>query len=701
MTTLFAAPAAAQSNEAISLPTVQVTTEAGSTADTQGYVTTRTTTATKTSTPWIETPQAVTTVGAEQIRDQQPAKFDEVGRYAPGVKGEMFGPDPRNDWFLIRGFKSDNDGIFLDGLQLYYTSYASFKIQPFGLERVDILRGPSSALFGSGSPGGIVNAVSKRPTFEPIRYLEFGINNYGNRYVNFDLSGAVPSSTGGKSTVAYRLTGSARAGDTQTDYVQDDNYFIAPAVTWQPDLDTKLTILSMVSQNESKGLGFLPYVGTVTAAPFGKIATSTFVGEPGSDIWRRKQAMIGYQFERSINNAVTFRQNARYAYVDVDFSSYYGVGYINATTGDLARSGFYARDKAGQANLDNQLEGKFTTGPFSHTLLLGVDFKHYRLDDFQIFGAFGGAAPINVVNPVYSGLPVIAGAPAQNALLTLTQVGVYAQDQIKYDRWTLVLSGRHDELRTDNDNRIGPDKSRSDGKSTGRIGLIYTSALGLAPYVSYATSFTPVIGTNRATGELFFPETAKQAEAGVKYQPTWINGTFGAAIFDLRRQNVQTSDPFNPLLTAQTGEIRSRGFELEAALNPMPGLKIVGAYTAYQFETTSDVVPANIGKTLPSVPERFGSLWGDYTLQSGPFAGLGFGVGVRYVGSSWADTLNTLVVPSYTVVDAAVHYERDGWRYAINATNLGDRTYVSSCAGASFCYYGERLRVTGSVSYKW
>lgn len=698
LTALLTAQASAQSNNAISLPTVQVVTEAGSAADTQGYVTTRTTTATKTDTPWIETPQAVTTVGAEQIRDQQPAKFDEVARYAPGVKGELYGPDARNDWFLIRGFKSDNDGIFLDGLQLYYTAYGSFKVQPFGLERVDLLRGPSSALFGSGSPGGVINAVSKRPSFEPIRYLEVGINNYGNRYVNFDFSGAVPSASGGKSTVAYRLTGSGRAGDTQTDYVEDDNYFIAPALTWQPNLDTKLTILSIASHNVTKGGGFLPYAGTVTAAPFGRISTSTYVGEPGSDAWRRTQAMTGYQFEHAINNTVTFRQNARYAYVDVYFPTYFSVGYLNQATGVLARGGFFATAKAGQANLDNQFEGKFNTGPFSHTVLVGLDVKHYHLDDYQ---AFGGGPSISVVNPVYSGSPVFSGAPYRDADLTLVQAGVYIQDQIKFDRWTLVVSGRRDEVNTKDDNHIGADKSRSDGKSTGRIGLIYTSAIGLAPYVSYATSFTPVIGTNTTTGDLFFPETAKQAEVGVKYQPTWINGTFGVAVFDLRRQNVQTTDPANPLLTLQTGEIRSRGFELEAAVNPLPGLKIVGAYTAYQFETTADLNPANIGKTLPAVPEQFASLWGDYTIQSGPFAGLGFGLGVRYVGSSWADTLNTLSVPAYTLFDAAIHYERNGWRYAINAVNLGDKTYVASCSSVNACFYGERLRVTGSVSYKW
>lgn len=693
---LSSGAANAQSGD-VSLPTIEVQGPQSETrgGPIEGYVAKRNTTATKTDTPWIETPQAVTTIGAEQIRDQNPAKFDEVVRYAPGAFGAIYGADSRHDWFLMRGFKSDADGIFLDGLQVYYAGYGSLKIQPFALDRVDVLRGPSSSLFGAGSPGGIINAISKHPTVEPIRYLEVGINNHGNRYSNFDLSGPVPLADGnGKLT--YRLVGSARAGDTQVDHVQDDNYFIAPSLTWQPNADTKLTISGLASRNESKGLNFLPYAGTVTPAPFGKISTSVFVGEPGSDLWRRDQAMIGYQLEHSINNAMTFRQNARYAYVDVDFSSYFGLGWVNATTGELARGGFLALAKSGQATIDNQLETKFTTGALGHTMLVGVDLKHYTLDDYQ---AFGGAPSINVINPVYGGLPIFDGAPYQDAFLTLAHAGFYAQDQIKLDRFTLVLSGRRDEVQTDNDNRLGADSSRHDGKWTGRAGLIYTSAIGIAPYISHATSFNPVIGLNGVTGEMLLPETAKQTEIGIKYQPTWINGTFGVSVFDLWKQNARTNT--TAFLTIQTGEIHSRGIELEAALNPMPGLKMVGAYTAYEFETTKDANPARVDKTLPEVPEQFASLWGDYTIQTGLFAGLGFGAGVRHVGSSWADPANTLKVPAVTLFDASIHYERAGWRYAVNAVNLADKTYVSSCSGLDFCYYGERLRVTASASYNW
>ena len=677
--------------------------QANRTEPIRGYVANQSVSGTKTAARLIETPQAVSVVGAEQIRDQAPQKFDEVFRYSPGVKGEVFGPDPRNDWFLIRGFKSDNDGIFLDSLQLYYTSFGSFKIQPFGLERAEVVRGPASPLFGSGSPGGVLNAISKRPQADPFGYLELGVNNYGNRYTNFDFGGpAVPVGPNGQ--FLYRLTGQAKGGDTERDHVQDNNYFLAPSFTWATP-DTKLTILTMGSHNDTKGLNFLPYQGTVSQATFGRIPTSFFAGEPGSDKWSRDQLMAGYQLEHSFNKDLTFRQNARYAHVNVTFSSYYGQGYSDMANAQLARNAFVTRANAEQMNLDNQLEYKFSTGSMRHTALVGVDVKHYTLDDYQAFGpaGFGGGTPLNIFNPNYSGQGVYAGAPYQDSFRKLRQVGVYLQDEVKFDRFTLLLTGRHDWITQGNDNRIGVSPSdRDDSKFTGRAGLIYTFDNGVAPYVSYATSFAPVIGSNATTGEIFFPETARQAEVGIKYSPTWMNGYFGVAVFDLTRQNISVSDfSLAPPVTTQIGEINSKGFELEAVVNPIPGLKIIGAYTQYDFVTQKDIVAANVGKTLVATPERFGSAWVDYTFQSGPLRGFGFGGGIRYTGRSFADALNQYVVPSSVVGDATVHYENGGWRYAINAVNVTDKTYVSSCSSLVSCYYAERLRVTGSVAYKW
>jgi iron complex outermembrane recepter protein len=669
-----------------------------------GYVAKRSSSGTKTNTPINETPQAISVVGAEQIRDQKPAMFDEILRYSPGVVAGTFGADTRNDWFLIRGFKSDDNSLFLDGLQLFYTSYASWKLQPFNLERVEVLRGPSAVLYGGSSPSGIVNAVSKTPPTEPIRYLEAGVNNFGNAYVSFDLGGPVQTSKD-NGQLFYRLVGQVQNGGTQVDFTPNNNYFIAPSLTYRPDADTSFTVLASASKLDTRGIAFLPYVGTVTNASFGRIPTSLFPGDPSIDTFQREQEMLGYQFEKNLSDNVTFRQNARFAHVDVTYRGYVGNDYANQATANLGRYNWYAKDTANQADMDNQVEYRFGTGPVQHTMLFGLDLKSYRIDDYQNF-EFGTVPPINIFNPVY-GIKVpfsatASAAPFRNYLITQQQLGTYVQDQMKLGRFTLVLSGRNDWVSTDQANRATANTmtTRDDSKFSGRAGLIYNFDNGIAPYVAYATSYNPAIGLN-AAGELFKPETGKQAEVGVKYQPTWLDGHFGATWFDLRRQNVATSNASFAILQDQIGEVHSQGVELEAVANITPGLKLTASYTRYSLIDTSDANAAYIGKVPTNTPREIASAWADYTFKSGPLTGFGFGGGIRHVGSSFADQLNTLMVPSYTLGDAAVHYEWDNWRLALNVANIADKTYVASCSTASACFYGDRRRITGSIAYKW
>lgn len=669
-----------------------------------GYVAGRSSSGTKTNTPIMKTPQAVSVIGAEQIRDQKPNKLDEVLRYTAGVRAGTFGADTRNDWWLIRGFKSDDVGLFLDGMQLFYTSYASWKLQPFNMERVEVLRGPSAVLYGGSSPSGIVNVISKMPPTEPVRYIETGVNNFGNAYVGFDVGGPVamqPQDGKQDGKLFYRVVGQVQNGNTQVNFTPDNNYFIAPSFTWKPDADTTFTVLGSASKQDTRGINFLPYQGTVTNAPFGKIPTSFFVGDPNVDKFTREQEMLGYQFERNLTDDLTFRQNARFAHIDLTYRGFVGNGWDNINTATMGRYNWYAKNTANQADLDSQLEYRFNTGPVKHTMLFGVDLKGYQIDDYQAFN-FGTVPSINVFNPSY-GLDIpLTGAPFRNFLLTQKQAGTYVQDQMKLGNFTLVLSGRNDWVETTQAARdTGANiAQRDDSRFSGRAGLIYNFDSGIAPYVSYSTSYNPIIGLN-AQNQLFLPETAKQAEIGVKVAPTGFDGYFTASVFDLKRQNVATTDPSNVLLQNQTGEVTSRGIELEAVANATRELKLIGAFTAYHLFTSKDLDPSLVGKTPINTPEMLISGWADYTFKDGPLEGLGFGGGVRYVGSSWADTANTLEVPAVVLGDLAVHYEWQNWRTAINVINLTDKIYVASCASASSCFYGDRRRVTASVSYKW
>ncbi|MES2196010.1 MAG: TonB-dependent siderophore receptor [Pseudomonadota bacterium] len=666
-----------------------------------GYVANRSLTGTKTNTPLREIPQSISVVGAEQIRDQKPQTFDQILRYTPGVSGEQFGADTRNDWFILRGFRAQQDAFFLDGMSLFSTGFATWKLQPFGLERVEVLRGPSSVLYGGGSPGGVVNAVSKMPQAEPIRYIEAGINSYGNRYTSFDFGGRaiLPPNSG---TLDYRFIGTLKGGGTQVDFAQDDSYFFAPSVTYRPDLDTRITILAQASRDRTNGNNWLPYEGSVTAAPFGRISTKLFTSEPGQDFVRRDQAMIGYQFEHDFSNYLTLRQNARYAKVNVNINSYIGANYIGfppvPASATLQRYRFLTNDSAELATVDTQLQGRFSTGAISHTVLAGLDYKKYRLDDWQA-SAFP-AGPLNVLNPVYGSFTPIAGPPYLNRVLDQQQIGIYLHDQMKLDRFTFVVSGRQDWVDTQNFDRQGPYLSRDSGKATGRAGLIYAADYGISPYISYATGFNPVIGTT-AAGQFFTPEESKQVEVGAKWEPAGFNGSLNVAWFDLRKTNALTVDPNNIFAQVQNGEVTSRGIELSVVNNLTREFKMVGSVSSYDLYISRDPNAALLGKRPVAIPTVTASLWGDYTFQSGPLSGFGFGGGVRYVGESFADQANTLAVPARGLADAVLHYEYQQWRAALNVTNIADKIFVSSCDGVSSCFYGERRKATLSLAHRW
>ncbi|TDR85169.1 TonB-dependent siderophore receptor [Enterovirga rhinocerotis] len=683
-----------------------------------GFVASRTTSGTKTDTPLMETPQAVTVISADQINTQKARSISEAIRYAPGVKSEPFGNDTRNDWFNLRGFQAEQRGLYLDNLQLFSTAFATFKLEPFGMERIEVLRGPSAVLYGGGNPGGLINAISKKPLSTPSNYVETGVDNFGRVYGAFDFTGPVRPQDWkiGDGEFYYRMVGLAGAGGTQTAHTSNDRYYIAPSFTWKPNEGTTLTVLGSFTQDYTNGQNFLPYKGSVIPAEFGKIPTRTFTSDRGLDRFNRTQAFLGYELEHKFDDIFTFRQNVRYSYLDIDFRTVYGFGANPA--GDLTRINFETRPRVNMFNVDNNVEAKFNTGLLSHTTLLGLDYRRYNLADNQ--GTIFPGTPFNLITGI--GLPN-PRVPKTNRYISgryvQDQLGVYLQDQIKFDRFTLVLSGRYDMVDTDSKDFLTPVNSvkGQEGRFSGRAGLIYTSEWGIAPYVSYSNSFNPQVGVYNPDARRgvdlgnrlpLRSEKGEQYEAGVKWQPQGFNGHIGIAAFDLRRQNAVTTG--FPLIASQAGEVRSKGIEFEVVANPFPGLNIVGSYTTFDIEVTRDELkPETVGRVPVRTPQQFGGIFFDYTFQDGPLAGFGFGGGVRYVGRSYATETNYNAVnllegarvPAYTLGDAQVHYERNGWRFAVNMTNITDEKYVGGCADLTSCYYGERRRVTGSISYRW
>lgn len=348
--------------------------------------------------------------------------------------------------------------------------------------------------------------------------------------------------------------------------------------------------------------------------------------------------------------------------------------------------------------VDNQAEFKAHTGPLNHTFLLGTDYRRVIWD----YRSGWGAAPtIDVFNPIYGQPlnPPVAGSDSSN-VQTNQQLGLYLQDQIKLENWILTLGGRHDWVNASTFSRDSLTETvQPNAAFTKRAGLGYEFDIGLVPYVSYSESFIPVTGT-AFDGTPFDPESGKQYEAGIKYQPVGTNMRFAAAVYDLRRRNVLTADPDHPGRSIQTGEITSRGLELEAVASLTSNLNLTAAYT-YNNVKVTESNDADLGKRPARTPQHVASLWADYTIREGALNGLGFGGGVRYIGKSAGDYLNTFEAPAYTLVDAMIRYEIDSWRFSVNASNLFDKYYVASCFAMSQCNLGRARTVLGTVTYRW
>ncbi|KQY13214.1 TonB-dependent siderophore receptor [Rhizobium sp. Root482] len=673
-----------------------------------GYVAKTTGAGSKSATPISEIPQSISVVGREELEDRGVVtKIDEALRYTAGVSTEPFGSDPDTDWFYIRGFDATQTGVFLDGLNLFSFGFGGFQTDAYMLERVEVLKGPASVLYGGANPGGIVNLIRKRPQAEPAYSTEIGINNFGNAFFGFDANDKLNED----GTVTYRVTGKIAGGDNYSDYSEDLRGFIMPQVTFAPDDATSLTLYAMASALDQVhvGNGFLPYAGTVTDGPFGgKIDRDFFFGEPYHDFGRYDQQMIGYEFSHEFDNGWKLSQNLRYAHVDKAEELVYPYAFSSVPgSTDLARLGFKHDTSVDSLSIDTRGEKEFSTGPLDHTLLVGIDYKNFKLDQTQS-SAFP-ASDLDPTDPEYGKPFPTYGSPYIDGVTRMQQVGIYAQDQIRFgDGWLATLNGRYDFINLKGESRlVGGDYDTKDEQLSGRAGLAYEFDNGLTPYVSAATFFNPLAGTRQTDpADPFNPlkvapliaEEGEQYEAGIKYEPTFVDGLLTASLFHITKQNALVT---SGLIQEQVGEIESRGLEIEGKLNINQNWKILASYAYTDMEITEDANPAFIGNRPYLIPEHQASVWLDYLVTDGPMEGVSVGGGLRYQGESFADMANTATVPDAVVADAAIRYEKNGWGAALNVTNLFDKDYVKGCQGMFTCGYGDQRTITLKLSKSW
>lgn len=652
----------------------------------QGYVAKRTATGTKTDTPIIEVPQSISVVTREQMEAQGVRSLEQALAYTPGVMVSTFGDDPRYDQFNLRGFTGNTTAMYLDGLRQWGAVFNYPQNDPYTLEKIGVIRGPASVLYGQVAPGGLVEAVSKRPTETPLHEVSVLGGSNDLMQGQFDFSGALDK----EGKFLYRATGLARDADAEIEGTDDNRRFFAPAVTWRPNGDTSLTLLAQYQQYESTGW---PYYYAS-----GSNVSKIWVGDPNYNEFSLDQFHVGYQFSHKFNDTWQVRQNFRYGRMEHD-SRY--IMALNATGNTLSRYAGVVHQSSDTYALDNQAQADFSTGPARHTLLFGAgyDRMHYNLKE-------GGAlAPtLDLSSPSY-GISFSDPAISEQSRQTQQQVGVYTQDQLRIGKVALTLGGRWDHATNETKDLVAlTTTDTTDSKFTGKAGVVYLFDNGLAPYVSYSESFLPTSGTDYYKLP-FKPTTGQQKEVGIKFQPPGHNSFVTVALYDLVQQNVLTRDPVHTTSQIQTGEVQSRGFEVEAKAEIIDGLNLIGAYSYTDAEVTKSNT-SNLGKVPVVTPRHTASAWVDYTLRGGALEGFGIGSGVRYVGHSYGDSANTVYNDSYFLVDAMVRYDLSavdpdlqGIQASLNVGNLFDKE-VSTCNSGG-CNWLAGRNVIGKLTYRW
>jgi iron complex outermembrane receptor protein len=672
----------------------------------QGYLATRTAAGTKTDTALVEAPRSISVATREQMQDRNVQNLDDAVKYMPGIVSASYGSDTRYDWMRVRGFEPTQ---FLDGLPLPRGVYANPKAETWNLDRIALLRGPASSVYGQTPPGGLLDMVSRRPSAESSNAIQvqYGSDNY--RQINFASTGKIDD----EGQFLYGVSGVVRDAGTQVDHIDNKRYNIAPSLTWNIDTDTKLTLLSQFTRDDTGTTSqFLPIQGTKIKLPQGEVSHHKNLGDPDYEFYDRTYYALGYAFEHRFNDTWQFKQNLRYTKSELSFQQLTVGSYIYSpadANGNISRSSTNVDEDIGQFAVDNNFQADFATGDITHTVLLGLD--HQRTDtSFRTI--YGTASNINIFNPINT-VPTLRPTdvtPYYDYNQKTIQTGLYAQDQMALDNWRLTLGGREDWVHqgTTYFNKLDATNTDRSKNFSGNAALSYVFDSGFVPYLSYAESFQPASNASVDPVKSYKPTEGKQWELGIKYQPPGSNTLLSAAVYDLTQKNVLVTriGSGNQSITDQAGEVKVKGLELEAVSDMTENLKVIAAYTLSKSEVQTGIYKGN---RLQLIPNQQASLWTDYTWHTGVLDGFGIGFGARYTGNTYGDQGNTWTgkANAYTVFDGAVHYDLGrldnslkGASVKLNATNLFNKDYISTCDG-SYCYFGDQRSVVASATYQW
>ena len=693
------APAGTSGQASATLPAITI--NASSERETaigpvRGYVARRAASATKTDTALKENPQSVSVVTADEISDRNAESLDETLRYTAGVTPNQR-PLGSDDSSLLRGFTIETNGILQDGLRNSGRTFGA-SIEPYGLERLEVLRGPASVLYGQIPPGGMVNAVSKRPSADAVHEVGVEYGSYQRRQLKADVGGVLDA----PDAWTYRVVMLGREAHTRLDRDRDNRLYFAPSLTWQAGPATRLTLLARYEQDNQQ-YAFPNQL--LVPGPRGQVDPR--VNLMGDDNrFKRRNTMLGYEFEHQFNDTWSLRQNLRYTRLKNDRTDMFP-GSLN-DDGTVERY-FMPVDTASKSLFaDTQLQARFATGGLVHQVLLGVDYANIRnTDDYRHQKGF--IEPIDLYQPVYGKQPLIPAKAPTRASAPSRQLGLYAQDQLKWDRWVVTAGLRRDKATQSRDvtdlntGAVKPDFHQSPSATTGRVGAVYLFDGGWAPYVSYATSFSPELGIT-ANGDALKPSRGKQFEAGIRYEPVGQRASYTAAVFDLVRDNVTTSDIGNPGRLQQTGQVGSRGLELEARTEFASRLSLIAQYTYLDTEVRKSN-NGDLGLQQAGAPRHSASAWARQSFNLGTALPAYAALGMRFLGAmrsnSDGENLN-IRNGGITQWDAALGGARGPWQFSLNVNNVLNKQTLYDCGYLpNLCYRNAERTANVSAMYRF
>lgn len=636
-----------------------------------GYRVPNATTGSRLDIPLLETPASIGVITEEFIQDRAPRRVEDLAPYISGVTAGDIAQGGLFTDFQIRGFNVGSQ-VYINGLRDNNRSL----VRDFAnIERLEILKGFSSLLYGTGAPGGVVNYITKKPQATPSYTFTANVGSFNFYRGEVDLTGPLTQDR----NLLYRLVLAFQDSDYFVENIEDNRIFVAPSLTFLTGGGGSLTIETEYYRQDkdfntgakfSDGQIFYDrsYTDPRNSQIYNHYRIAAYLDQPISEQWSVNLSGQYFNTQREANPI------------------FVALGFEGDNLTRFYRTIF---DDYNQYNLRGEIRGDFNIGASEHKLLTGVEYNYYRSRFNGVNAGFFGS--IDIANPTFD-VPIPTGLTNRKVDFSDSQWGVYIQDFVKLGQFRLLAGLRYggfDSVTGSADNFISPS-----------LGLVYNLTDSAAIYTSFSKSIEPQFGL-LADGSFPDPRKATQYELGAKVNLLNDRLTITTALFNLTQTNIAEADPSDPDFSILVGDVRSRGFELDINGKVTDNFSLIAAYTYQDSVITQSVIPVQEGNRPINSPQHSVGLYGKYDFTEGSLRGLSLGSGLVYVGERKGDNENSFELPSYLRVDLGAAYRVNNLTFRLGVENLFDIRYASGSNNRANITQGLPFTVTGSVSVQF